>query len=95
MLDKSVQNSDNITWISSKVFCSKGTSTNTILLLTINRTYRSGEITLKTQQFLEELRKNPTLKIMRDELVQLLQDQLEKIGVPPVSYLVFICLSKF
>ncbi|XP_063429640.1 cilium assembly protein DZIP1L-like [Mytilus trossulus] len=46
-------------------------------------TYRSGEITLKTQQFLEELRKNPTLKIMRDELEQLLQEQLEKIGVPP------------
>lgn len=46
-------------------------------------TYRSGEITLKTQQFLEELRRNPTLKIMRDELVQLLQDQLDKIGVPP------------
>lgn len=46
-------------------------------------TYRSGEVTLRTQQFLEELRKNPTLKIMRDELVQLLQDQLDKIGVPP------------
>ena len=52
-------------------------------MLSTMGTYRSGEITLRTQQFLEELRKNPTLKIMRDELEQLLQDQLDKIGVPP------------
>lgn len=58
---------------------------NSLWIILFNRTYRSGEITLKTQQFLEELRKNPTLKIMRDELEQLLQEQLEKIGVPPVS----------
>ena len=49
------------------------------------RTERSGEVTLRTTQFLEQLRKNPTLKMMRDELVSLLQEQLEKIGIPPVS----------
>ena len=46
---------------------------------------RSGELTLRTTQFLEELRKNPTLKVMRDELASLLQDHLEKIGIRPVS----------
>lgn len=46
-------------------------------------TERSGEVTLRTTQFLEQLRKNPTLKMMRDELVSLLQEQLEKIGIPP------------
>ncbi|XP_053404579.1 cilium assembly protein DZIP1L-like isoform X4 [Mercenaria mercenaria] len=46
-------------------------------------TMNSGEVTLRTTQFLDQLRKNPTLKIMRDELVSVLQDQLEKIGIPP------------
>ncbi|XP_078313017.1 uncharacterized protein LOC111134574 isoform X2 [Crassostrea virginica] len=45
--------------------------------------FRSGELTLRTTQFLEELRKNPTLKLMRDELISLLQDSLDKIGIPP------------
>ena len=51
------------------------------------RTEASGEVTLRTTQFLDQLRKNPTLKIMRDELVSVLQEQLEKIGIPPVSSL--------
>lgn len=46
-------------------------------------TTASGEVTLRTTQFLDQLRKNPTLKIMRDELVSVLQDHLEKIGIPP------------
>ncbi|KAL4220080.1 Zinc finger protein dzip1 [Mactra antiquata] len=46
-------------------------------------TTASGEITLRTTQFLDQLRRNPSLKIMRDELVSLLQDNLEKIGIPP------------
>ena len=50
------------------------------------RTERSGEVTLRTTQFLEQLRKNPTLKMMRDELVSLIQEELEKIGISPVSY---------
>lgn len=45
--------------------------------------FRSGELTLRTTQFLEELRKNPTLRLMRDELISLLQDSLDKIGIPP------------
>ncbi|XP_052217759.1 cilium assembly protein DZIP1L-like isoform X1 [Dreissena polymorpha] len=43
----------------------------------------SGEITLRTTQFLEKLRENPQLRFMRDELVSMLQDQLEKIGIAP------------
>ncbi|XP_052784003.1 cilium assembly protein DZIP1L-like isoform X2 [Mya arenaria] len=46
-------------------------------------TERSGEVTLRTTQFLEKLRANPSLKIMRDELVSLLQENLEKIGIAP------------
>lgn len=49
-----------------------------------NSSFRSGELTLRTTQFLEELRKNPTLRLMRDELISLLQDSLDKIGIPPV-----------
>ena len=58
------------------------------------RTTASGEVTLRTTQFLEQLRKNPTLKIMRDELVSLLQDQLEKIGIQPV-WVISIFIGKF
>lgn len=46
-------------------------------------TARSGEVTLRTTQFLEQLRKNPTLKLLRDEFVSQLQEQLERIGIPP------------
>ncbi|OWF49665.1 zinc finger protein Dzip1-like [Mizuhopecten yessoensis] len=53
------------------------------LTQSLHSTYRSGELTLRTTQFLEELRKNPTLKVMRDELASLLQDHLQKIGIPP------------
>jgi len=55
-------------------------------------TTQSGEVTLRTTQFLEKLKENPALKIMRDELVSLLQDQLEKIGIPPVCYHVGLTL---
>ena len=54
------------------------------LFFRTERTQASGEVTLRTTQFLDQLRKNPTLKIMRDELVSVLQEQLEKIGIPPV-----------
>ncbi|XP_033759384.1 zinc finger protein Dzip1-like [Pecten maximus] len=53
------------------------------LTQSLHSTYRSGELTLRTTQFLEELRKNPTLKVMRDELASLLQDHLQKIGIAP------------
>ena len=60
----------------------------------IGRTEASGEVTLRTTQFLDQLRKNPTLKIMRDELVSVLQEQLEKIGIPPVSFIFIHILRK-
>ncbi|KAK3586230.1 hypothetical protein CHS0354_014051 [Potamilus streckersoni] len=41
----------------------------------------SGELTLQTTQFLDQLRKNPTLKIMRDQLAEVLEENLEKIGI--------------
>ncbi|KAL3846509.1 hypothetical protein ACJMK2_017489 [Sinanodonta woodiana] len=41
----------------------------------------SGELTLQTTQFLDQLRKNPTLKIMRDQLADVLEENLEKIGI--------------
>jgi len=58
-----------------------------IYFVLLNSTEASGEVTLRTTQFLDKLRENPALKIMRDELVSMLQDNLEKIGIPPVCTL--------
>ncbi|KAJ8310307.1 hypothetical protein KUTeg_012172 [Tegillarca granosa] len=62
-----------------------GTGTGTGSMLTGRQSLHStlgnsGELTLRTTQFLDELRKNPTLKIMRDELESLLHTHLDKIG---------------
>lgn len=37
---------------------------------------------LRTSQFLEQLRQNPTMGIMRDELATLLDEKVEKCGIP-------------
>ncbi|BFZ00648.1 hypothetical protein BsWGS_03687 [Bradybaena similaris] len=46
---------------------------------------QTGTQSLHTMQFLEELRKNPTLAIMREQLAEMLQEQVEKKGIPPRS----------
>ncbi|RUS91101.1 hypothetical protein EGW08_001126, partial [Elysia chlorotica] len=43
---------------------------------------QTGTQSLHTTQFLEELRKNPTLGVMREELAALLQEHVEKKGIP-------------
>ncbi|XP_071085075.1 cilium assembly protein DZIP1L-like isoform X1 [Haliotis cracherodii] len=52
---------------------------------TLGTTGTLGERTLGTTQFLEQLRKNPTLKIMHDEFASLLDEQVAKRGIPPGS----------
>ncbi|XP_046557569.1 zinc finger protein DZIP1L-like [Haliotis rubra] len=49
---------------------------------TLGTTGTLGERTLGTTQFLEQLRKNPTLKIMHDEFASLLDEQVAKRGIP-------------
>ncbi|CAG5125665.1 unnamed protein product [Candidula unifasciata] len=44
---------------------------------------QTGTQSLHTMQFLEELRKNPTLAVMREQLAEMLQEQVEKKGIPP------------
>ncbi|GFO28330.1 Zinc finger protein dzip1 [Plakobranchus ocellatus] len=44
---------------------------------------QTGTQSLHASQFLEELRKNPTLGVMRQELAALLQEHIEKKGIPP------------
>ena len=54
----------------------------------ISNCFRQTETqSLHASQFLEELRKNPTLAVMREELAALLQEHVEKKGIPPVSEL--------
>ncbi|KAL8624507.1 hypothetical protein ACOMHN_053050 [Nucella lapillus] len=42
----------------------------------------NSSMNLRTSQFLEQLRQNPTLGIMRDQLAELLSEKVEKCGVP-------------
>ncbi|XP_059169975.1 cilium assembly protein DZIP1L-like isoform X2 [Physella acuta] len=42
----------------------------------------TGTRTLHTSQFLEELKKNPSMAVMREQLAELLQELVEKKGIP-------------
>ena len=42
----------------------------------------TGSLDLRTSQFLEQLRQNPTLGIMREQLAELLSEKVEKCGIP-------------
>ncbi|XP_070173911.1 cilium assembly protein DZIP1L-like isoform X2 [Littorina saxatilis] len=42
----------------------------------------TGSLNLRTSQFLEQLRLNPTLGLMRDQLSELLAEKVEKCGIP-------------
>ncbi|XP_012939036.1 zinc finger protein DZIP1L [Aplysia californica] len=65
-----------------------GTGTSSLRTLDRNTGHAStlgqtGTQSLHASQFLEELRKNPTLAVMRTELAALLQEHVEKKGIPP------------
>ncbi|KAK7482854.1 hypothetical protein BaRGS_00025887 [Batillaria attramentaria] len=42
----------------------------------------TGSLGLRTSQFLEQLRQNPTLGLMREQLAELLAEKVEKCGIP-------------
>ncbi|CAL1533172.1 unnamed protein product [Lymnaea stagnalis] len=60
-----------------------GTGTSSLRTIGGSTLGQTGTQTLHTSQFLEEFRKNPTLALMREQLAELLQEHVEKKGIPP------------